>query len=110
MAVRIAINGFGRIGRGFVRAVHGRSDMEVVAVNDLAPVENLVYLLKYDTVYGRAPFSVSAETGALIVDGKRILLTAEKDPSKLPWKSEKVDIVVECTGIFTSGEKAKAHL
>ncbi len=103
--MRVAINGFGRVGRGFVRAVHGRSDMEVVAVNDLAPVENLVYLLKYDTVYGRAPFSVTAEEGALIVDGKRVLLTAEKDPTKLPWKSENIDIVVECTEFLRAARK-----
>src|SRR3989344_371068 len=121
---RIAINGFGRIGRGFTRlahkataegAIHARPELELVAINDLAPVENLAYLLKYDSVYGRAPFSVATDyslpgEGALVVDGKRIVLTAEKDPAKLPWKDMQVDIVVESTGFFTSGEKARAHL
>ena len=107
---RIAINGFGRIGRGFVRAVHGRKEIEIVAINDLAPAENLAYLLKYDSVYGRAPFSVAFEADALIIDGSRVLLKQEKDPANLPWKDLKVDIVVESTGFFTSGEKAKAHL
>ena len=107
---RIAINGFGRIGRGFVRAVHGRKEIEIVAINDLAPAENLAYLLKYDSVYGRAPFAVAFESDALVIDGKRVPLKQEKDPANLPWKDLKVDIVVESTGFFTSGEKAKAHL
>src|SRR3989344_4226670 len=108
--IRIAINGFGRIGRGFARAIHARPELELVAINDLAPVENLAYLLKYDSVYGRAPFSVAVENGALLIDGKRIVLAAEKDPAKLPWKDLQIDVVVESTGFFTSGEKAKAHL
>jgi len=108
--VRIAINGFGRIGRGFMRAAHARKEFEVVAINDLAPADNLAYLLKYDTVYGRAPFSVTAEGGALIVDGKKITLSAEREPTKLPWKEHNIDIVVESTGLFTDGEKAKVHI
>src|SRR3989344_5238158 len=114
--VRIAINGFGRIGRGFMRALAEKGkrgvkgEMEVVAVNDLTSVENLAYLLKYDTVYGRAPFTVGHDEKGLIVDGKSIPVLAEKEPAKLPWKDMNVDIVVESTGLFTSGEKAKAHL
>ena len=84
--------------------------MEIVAINDLAPAENLAYLLKYDTVYGRAAFSVAVEAGAFVIDGKKVALTQEKDPAKLPWKDMGVDIVIESTGFFTNGEKAKAHL
>lgn len=107
---RIAINGFGRIGRGFLRAVHARKEFEVVAINDLASAENLAYLLKYDTVYGRAQFSVAVADGGLLVDGKKITLSAEREPTKLPWKEHKIDIVIECTGLFTEAEKAKVHL
>ena len=84
--------------------------MEIVAINGLAPAENLAYLLKYDTVYGRAAFSVAVEAGAFVIDGKKVALTQEKDPAKLPWKDMGVDIVIESTGFFTNGEKAKAHL
>ncbi|OGG57575.1 type I glyceraldehyde-3-phosphate dehydrogenase [Candidatus Kaiserbacteria bacterium RIFCSPHIGHO2_01_FULL_55_17] len=123
---RIAINGFGRIGRGFVRGMHpstgstalttgslgasGREGLELVAVNDLTSVESLAYLLKYDTVYGRAPFEVASGEGKLIIDGKDIPVTAEKDPTKLPWKDLGVDIVVESTGFFTDAQQAKAHI
>lgn len=107
---RVAINGFGRIGRGFMRAAHGRKDIEIVAVNDLTSPENLAYLLTYDTVYGRAKFSVSVDGQALIVDGKKIPVLAERDPAKLPWKDMAVDIVVESTGFFTDAEKAHAHI
>ena len=107
---KIAINGFGRIGRGFLRAAHGRKDFEVVAINDLASAENLAYLLKYDTVYGRAKFSVASAQGALVVDGKNVSVIAEKDPAKLPWKDMQIDIVIESTGLFTDAEKAKAHI
>jgi len=110
MAVRVAINGFGRIGRAFMRASHANQDIEVVAINDLTSPENLAYLLKYDTVYGRAPFSVEAKGAALVVDGVTIPVLSEKDPGKLPWKEMKVDIVVESTGIFTSKEKAQPHI
>ena len=108
--VRIAINGFGRIGRGFMRAAHARKEFEVVAINDLASADNLAYLLTYDTVYGRAPFSVAVADGGLVVDGKKVTLSAEKDPAALPWKEHEIDIVIECTGYFTDGEKAQAHL
>ncbi|MDR3571211.1 MAG: type I glyceraldehyde-3-phosphate dehydrogenase [Candidatus Pacebacteria bacterium] len=107
---KIAINGFGRIGRGFLRAAHGRSEIEIVAINDLTTPENLAYLLKYDSVYKKAPFSVSFKEGALIVDGKEIKILAEKDPAHLPWKDLGVDVVVESTGLFTDYSKAGAHL
>ncbi|MCE9541448.1 type I glyceraldehyde-3-phosphate dehydrogenase [Candidatus Kaiserbacteria bacterium] len=107
---RVAINGFGRIGRGFMRAVEGRADIEVVAINDLAAPENLAYLLKYDTVYGRASFSVTSAEKALIVGGKQIAVLAEKEPSALPWRDMNIDIVIESTGFFTDADKAKAHI
>src|SRR3989344_2020883 len=107
---RVAINGFGRIGRAFMRASHANAEIEIVAVNDLTSPENLAYLLKYDTVYGRAPFSVEARNNALIIDGKSIPVLSEREPSKLPWKDLKVDIVVESTGFFTDSTKAQAHI
>src|SRR3989338_10765718 len=117
MAIRVAINGFGRIGRAFARRSWGRGmdstdspQVEIVAVNDLGSLENLAYLLKYDTVYGRAPFEVSTEKGALLIDGKEVKFLSEKDPAQLPWKDLAVDVVVEATGFFTDYEKAKAHI
>ncbi|MHB8710435.1 MAG: type I glyceraldehyde-3-phosphate dehydrogenase [Minisyncoccota bacterium] len=109
MAIRVAVNGFGRIGRAFARLSHGR-DIELVAVNDLGSLENLAYLLKYDTVYGRAPFSVEVKDGALIVDGKEVKFLQEKDPTQLPWKELNVDVVVESTGFFTRYEDAQKHI
>jgi glyceraldehyde 3-phosphate dehydrogenase len=109
MAKRIAINGFGRIGRLVLRNALQKG-MQVVAVNDLVPPDNLAYLLKHDTVHGTYSKDVSFETNALIVDGKRIAVAAEKDPSKLPWKANQVDYVVESTGRFTHLEDAKMHL
>ena len=107
---RVAINGFGRIGRGFMRAAYGRSDIEIVAVNDLTSADNLAYLLKYDSVYGKAPFEVTSAEHALVVAGKNIPVLAERDPAKLPWKDMQVDIVIESTGFFTDGAKAHAHI
>ncbi|MFA7309942.1 MAG: type I glyceraldehyde-3-phosphate dehydrogenase [Candidatus Paceibacterota bacterium] len=107
---RIAINGFGRIGRGFMRAVQGREGIEVVAVNDLTSPENLAYLLKYDSVYGRATFPVSSADKALVVNGKTIPVLSERDPAKLPWKDMRIDIVLESTGFFTDAQKAHAHI
>src|SRR5580692_4442743 len=107
---RVAINGFGRIGRGFMRSAFGRSDIEIVAVNDLTSPENLAYLLKYDSVYGRAAFSVTSAEHAIVVDGKTVPVLAERDPSKLPWKDMNIDIVVESTGFFTDAAKAHAHI
>lgn len=110
----MAINGFGRIGRAFFRMVWNRDDIEVVAVNDLGSIENLTYLLKYDTVYGRAPFSVSFTENKIIAkdDNKtqEVQFVSSKDPAGLPWKELNVDVVVESTGLFTSYEKAKFHL
>jgi glyceraldehyde 3-phosphate dehydrogenase len=110
MVKRIAINGFGRIGRLVLRTALERKDLEVVAVNDLVPPDNLAYLFKYDTVHKTYPKSVKADAGHLIIDGKKIAVSAEKDPSKLPWKQNGVDYVVESTGRFTHLEDAKKHL
>lgn len=107
---KVAINGFGRIGRAFFKAAVGNPDFEIVAINDLGDVKNLAYLLTYDTAYGRAPFSVAIDGDALVVDGRKIALTHEKDPKALPWKDMNIDVVVESTGVFTTYEKAGAHL
>ena len=107
---KIAINGFGRIGRLFFRQMAGRKDAQVVAINDLGNVENLAYLLKYDTVYGRFQSSVEAKGNSLIVDGREARVSQEKDPMKLPWGKLGVDVVVESTGAFESYEEAKIHL
>jgi len=107
---KVAINGFGRIGRTFFRMTEGRSDYEVVAINDLGQAENLAYLLKYDTVYGHSQFSVKVDGDSLSVNGRKLSLSHEKDPTLLPWKVQDIDLVVESTGVFTSYEKAKAHI
>lgn len=109
MAIRVAINGFGRIGRAFARLSHNRG-IELVAVNDLGSLENLAYLLTYDTVYRKAPFPVEVKEGALFVDGKEVQFLSEKDPASLPWKDLDIDVVVESTGFFTDYEKAQAHI
>ena len=108
--MRIAINGFGRIGRIFFRLAFGKENFEIVAINDLSDIENLAYLLKYDSVYGRYDKNVEVKENKLIVDNKEILVFKESDPSKLPWKDLNIDLVVEATGFFTEFEKAKAHL
>src|SRR3989338_2275813 len=111
MAVsKIAINGFGRIGRQFFRAAFGDKDFDIVAVNDLTDTATLAYLLKFDSVYGRYGKTVEARESSLAVDGKEIKVFAEKDPARLPWKDLGIDVVVESTGFFTSGEKARIHL
>ena len=107
---RVAINGFGRIGRAFLRAAWHDPQVEGVAGNDLCDVENLTYLLKYDSVYRQFPGQVSAENGELVVGAKRIKVIAEKDPAKLPWKELQIDVVVESTGLFTEYAKAKLHI
>ena len=107
---RIAINGFGRIGRVFFRYAFGHPDLEFVAINDLGAPENMAYLLKYDTVYGPYDKSVETKNGNLIVDGKEIKVLQEKDILKLPWKDLDIDIVVESTGVFESRDKAAPHL
>src|SRR5215470_6704868 len=112
MTVRVAINGFGRIGRNILRAIaeSTRKDIEVVAVNDLAPVETNAHLLRYDSVHGRFPGQVKVEGDSISLGAGKIKVTAIKDPTALPWKELGVDIAMECTGIFTAKEKAKAHL
>ena len=108
MAVRVAINGFGRIGRLVLRAIveSGRKDIVVVGVNDLGPVETNAHLLRYDSVHGRFPGEVKVDGDHMIVDGHKIKVTAIKNPAELPHKELGVDIALECTGIFTSKEKA----
>ncbi|WP_029076661.1 type I glyceraldehyde-3-phosphate dehydrogenase [Kaistia adipata] len=112
MAVRVAINGFGRIGRNILRAIveSGRTDIEVVAVNDLGPVETNAHLLRFDSVHGRFPHEVVVDGDTLVIGKNRIKVTAIKNPAELPHKELGVDIALECTGIFTSREKAAAHL
>lgn len=111
-SLKVAVNGFGRIGRLFFRQAFGLPEIEIVAINDLGDLENLAYLLKYDTVYGRYQRHVSWAKGqdVLTVDGKETKFLQEKDPAKLPWKDLKIDLVVEATGIFESYEKAKVHI
>lgn len=106
----IAINGFGRIGRAFFRQAYTNPKTSIVAINDLGDLENLAYLLKYDSVYHSFEKSVEVKDGHLIVDGKEIKVLCEKDPSKLPWKDLAVDVVIESTGAFTTLEKSQAHL
>lgn len=110
MAIKVGINGFGRIGRGFFRYAFGKSDIEVVAVNDLSDTKALSYLLQHDTTYGRAPFEVRPVEGGFMAGNKTIKVLAEKDPSMIPWASVGVDVVIESTGFFDTFEKAKAHL
>jgi glyceraldehyde 3-phosphate dehydrogenase len=112
MSVRVAINGFGRIGRNVLRAIveAGRHDIEVVAVNDLAPVETNAHLLRFDSVHGRFPGEVKVEGDSISCGNGKIKVTAVKDPSQLPWKELGVDIALECTGIFTKREAAAKHL
>src|SRR5690606_33653089 len=108
MTVKVAINGFGRIGRNIVRAIYesGRKDIDVVAINDLGPVETNAHLMRYDSVHGRFPIEVKVDGDTIMVGGESFKVFAERDPSKLPWGDLDVDIVMECTGIFTSKEKA----
>ncbi len=108
--LRIAINGFGRIGRAACKIAHGRQGITIVAINDLADPETLAHLLKYDTVYGRFRHDVTFGKNALLIAGTSIPVLAEKDPSVLPWKKLDVDIVLECTGRFTKDGSAKVHL
>jgi glyceraldehyde 3-phosphate dehydrogenase len=112
MAVRVGINGFGRIGRNVLRAIveAGRNDIEVVGVNDLGPVETNAYLLRYDSVHGRFPGEVKVKGDTISVGNGAIKVTALKDPAQLPWKDLGVEVALECTGIFTSKDKASAHL
>jgi len=112
MTVRVVINGFGRIGRNVLRAIveSGRKDIEVVGINDLGPVETNAHLLRYDSVHGRFPGEVTVKGDTISVGNSAIKVTAIKDPATLPWKELGVDVAMECCGIFTSKEKASAHL
>ena len=110
--LRVAINGFGRIGRLVLRAalMSKRDDIEFVAVNDLAPAEENAYLLEYDSVHGKLPMPVKMDGEYIIVGKQKIKCISERDPSKLPWKQLKIDVVMECTGLFTAADKARVHL
>jgi len=108
--MRISINGFGRIGRAFFRLAFEESDIQIVAINDLADLENLAYLLKNDTVYGKFDKEIETRGNLLVIDGKEIPFYQEKDPKNLPWKDLEVDIVVEATGAFSDYIKARTHI
>ena len=112
MAIKVAINGFGRIGRNVLRAIfeQGRTDIEVVAINDLGPIETNAHLLRYDSVHGRAPFNVTIVDDTIDIGRGPIKITAFKDPTQLPHRDLGVDIALECTGVFTSRKKAAGHL
>ena len=113
MTVRIAINGFGRIGRNILRAIYERGlqqDIQVVAINDLAPIDTAKHLLKYDSVHGIFNHDLTIQNNALNIDGKSIIMLANREPANLPWKDLNIDIVFECTGFFASKEKAQLHL
>jgi glyceraldehyde 3-phosphate dehydrogenase len=110
MSVKVGINGFGRIGRSVFRILSDRDDIEVVAINDLFENQQLVYLLKYDSVMRVFPKEVSADDDFMYVDGKKIAMTAEKDPAQIPWGKLGVDIVIESTGVFTKREQIQKHL
>src|SRR5690606_19554393 len=113
MTVRIAINGFGRIGRNILRAIYesGRKDIDIVAVNDLGPVETNAHLLRFDSVHGKFPQEVGVDGDTITIgNGEKFKVLAVKDPAQLPWKDLGVDIAMECTGIFTARDKAAAHL
>src|SRR5690606_25189057 len=108
--IKIGINGFGRIGRLALREIVKRNDVEVVGVNDLLELNHLAYLLKYDSVHGRFNGTVETKDGSLFVNGKKIRVTAEKDPANLKWNEVGAEIILDCTGIFTSLETANAHI
>ncbi|MDO8492781.1 MAG: type I glyceraldehyde-3-phosphate dehydrogenase [bacterium] len=113
MATKIAINGFGRIGRAFFKVASKRPELEIVAINDLGDADNVAYLLKYDTVYGRSGYDITTEIGEesfLVVNGKKIKYLSVKEPADMPWKALGIDVVVESTGLFASYEKSRAHL
>ncbi len=107
---RVAINGFGRIGRAFMKIAWENPEIEIVAVNDLGTIESLSYLLKYDTVYKTWKHEITEDDTHIIIDGKKVLFVSERDTTKLPWKDLDIDVVVESTGLFTSYDKAKFHL
>jgi glyceraldehyde 3-phosphate dehydrogenase len=108
--IRVAINGFGRIGRAFLKIAWDRNDIEVVAINDLGSIESFAYLLRHDTVYRNWPHKVEVVDSNLVIDGKIIKFISEKDTTRLPWKDLNIDVIVESTGLFTSFDKAKFHI
>ena len=112
MAIKVGINGYGRIGRNILRALYesGRTDIEIVAINDLGDSETNAHLTRYDTAHGKFPGTVTVDGDHMVVNGDRIRVLATRDPSQLPWGEMKVDVVLECTGLFNSKEKASAHL
>ena len=110
MAVKVAINGFGRIGRNVFRVCHPNKNIEIVAINDITDANTLAHLLKYDSLFGPFPGEIKVTDGGISVDGKEVKITSERDPASLPWKDLGVDIVVESTGVFTDRDKAAAHL
>lgn len=110
MAIKIGINGFGRIGRIVFRAAQQRDDIEVVGINDLIDVEYMAYMLKYDSTHGRFDGTVEVKDGHLVVNGKTIRVTSERDPANLKWNEIGVDIAVEATGIFLTDETARKHI
>ncbi|MDH4100159.1 MAG: glyceraldehyde-3-phosphate dehydrogenase, partial [Nitrospirota bacterium] len=110
MAVKIAINGFGRIGRNVLRAAAGRTDLDICVINDLTDAVTLAHLLKYDSVLGIFDGTVEAREGAIVVNGKEIKVCAKKDPAELPWKEMGIDVVIESTGLFTDKAGAGKHL
>ena len=105
----VAINGLGRIGRSALKVLLDVDGLEFVAVNDIADVDNLAYLVKYDSVYGRDHRQVSGAEGALVVDGRTIPALSERDPANLPWEELGVDLVLECTGVFTAADDLERH-
>jgi len=109
MALRVAINGFGRIGRNVLRSAWGRNDVEFVHINDLTSDEMLAYLLHHDTVHGNWGESIKAVDGGISIDGTIVPTSAERSPANLPWAEKQIDVVLECTGVFTEGSKAQAH-
>ncbi|HHR4731477.1 TPA: glyceraldehyde 3-phosphate dehydrogenase NAD-binding domain-containing protein, partial [Salmonella enterica] len=110
MTIKVGINGFGRIGRIVFRAAQKRSDIEIVAINDLLDAEYMAYMLKYDSTHGRFDGTVEVKDGHLIVNGKKIRVTAERDPANLKWDEVGVDVVAEATGIFLTDETARKHI
>ena len=113
MTIKVAINGYGRIGRNILRAHYEggkQHDMQIVAINDLGNAQTNAHLTKYDTAHGKFPGTVTVDGDHLVVNGDRILVCAKRNPAELPWKALGVDVVLECTGLFTSKEKAGAHI
>ena len=110
MASRVAINGLGRIGRAALKLALEQPQLELVAVNEIGSLDNMVYLLRYDTVYGRYERQVEAIDGKLVIDGKPLAYLSERDPEQLPWADLEVDLVLECTGLFTEQEDAEKHV